>query len=337
VDLARGDVCPARGESWLRVAFAGDGFTPALRARVIEQLGAEFHAHNLGLCEASGAPTDPPPLADIVLALSTEAVLSLEVRDALTDKRIARELRLASVPRDALALSITLAAEELVHASWIEAALEPPPAPAIPPVPQPVPAAVRELNAREIAAMPQAPRAAHAWLAEAAVMGAGEWAAGGQTDLGGDVRFTLGGRLAMTALAGLRLAPSVSSPNGTVHGQELLAGAGVSYSIVPRDAVWGGDVGIRAELIDVKFSGTAAETPSAGTNIRELQGAALGAILSGTVGGWARIGGPWRIVGEAAVGAPVHAVTATDTRQTATGVSGVTLGLALGVGAALPN
>ena len=139
MDLARADVCPAPGESWLRVAFAGDGFTAALRARVIEQLGAEFHAHNLGLCEASGAPTDPPPLADIVLALSADAVLSLEVRDAVTDKRITRELRLGSVPRDALALSITLAAEELVHASWIEAALAPPPAPATPPVPQPVP------------------------------------------------------------------------------------------------------------------------------------------------------------------------------------------------------
>jgi hypothetical protein len=50
-----------------------------------------------------------------------------------------------------------------------------------------------------------------------------------------------------------------------------------------------------------------------------------------------RIGGPWRIVGEAAVGGPVHAVTAIDTGQTATGVSGVTLGLALGVGATLPN
>jgi hypothetical protein len=333
VDLARGDVCPAPGESWLRVAFAGDGFTPALRARVIEQLGAEFHAHNLGLCEASGAPTDPPPLADIVLALSADAVLSLEVRDAVTDKRIARELRLASVPRDALALSITLAAEELVHASWIEAALAPPPAPATPPVPQPVPAPVREVNAREVAAMPQAPRAAHAWLAEAAVMGAGEWAAGGQTDLGGDVRFTLGGRLAMSALAGVRLAPTVTSPNGTVSGRELLAGAGVSYSIVPRDAVWGGDVGIRAELIDVKFSGT----PKDPTTVQPHDGAALGAILSGTLGGWVRIGGPWRIVGEAAVGGPVHAVTATDTGHTATGVSGVTLGLALGVGAALPN
>ena len=337
-DLARADVCPALGESWLRVAFDGDGFTPPLRARVIEQLSAEFRAHDLGLCDASAAPTQPPPLADIVLALSAEAVLSLEVRDAVTNKQITRELRLTSVPRDALALSITLAAEELVHASWIEAALAPPPAPASAPVPQPVPAPVRDVNAQEVTAMPAAPRASRAWIAEAALMGAGEWAAAGQTDLGGDVRFMLGGRLAMSALVGLRLAPAVSSKHGTVQGSELLAGAGVSYAIVPRDARFGGDVGVLAELIDVRFSGTAPPPASGSSTVTETrQGTALGALLSGTLGGWARIGGPWRIVAVASVGAPVHGVTAIDSGETATGVSGVTLGLALGVAATLPN
>ena len=111
-DPARADVCPSGGEAWLRVAFAGDGFTSALRARVVEQLGAEFRGHDVALCEASVAPPSPPPLADIVLTLSTDAALSLEVRDAVTDKQITRELPLGSVPRDALALSITLAAEE---------------------------------------------------------------------------------------------------------------------------------------------------------------------------------------------------------------------------------
>jgi hypothetical protein len=331
-------VCPATAGPWVRVAFAGDGFAPpALRAHVIEQLGAEFRAHNVGLCEASGAPAEPAPLADVVLTLSAEALLSLEVRDAVTDKQIARELRLGSVPRDALALSITLAAEELVHASWIEAALAPPPAPAPAPVPQPVPAQVREVNIQEIAAMPAAPHATHGWIAEAAVMGAGEWAAGGQknlANLGGDIRFVLGGRLAMSALAGVRLAPSVTSAHGTVNESELLAGAGVSYAIVPRDARFGGDVGVLAELIDVQFSGT----PSINAHsTAPASGSALGAVLSGTLGGWARIGGPFRIVAEAAVGAPVHGVSAKDWNDIATGVSGVTVGLAIGVAATLPN
>ncbi len=337
-DLARADVCPDPGQAWLRVAFAGDGFTAVLRARVMEQLGAEFHAHSLGLCEASSAPSDPPPLADIVLALTTEAVLSLEVRDAVTDKQITRELRLASVPHDALALSITLAAEELVHASWIEAALAPPPAPTPPSGLQPVPAPVREVNAQEVARMPRAPQTASSWMAQAAVMGAAERSTGGQTDLGGDLRFLLGGRLAMGAMAGVRVAPTVTSAHGTVRGRELLAGAGVSYSVVPRDARWGGDLGIRAELVEVQFSGTAAQGAQDMTPTTEsLHGSALGAILSGTLGAWVRVGGPWRIVADASVGGPVHAVAATDWGTTATGVSGVTLGLAVGVGVTLPN
>jgi hypothetical protein len=335
-DPAQADVCPAPGEAWLRVAFAGDGFTPALRARVIEQLGAEFHAHGLALCEASTAPSDPQPLADIVLALTTESVLSLEVRDAVTDKQITRELRLASVPRDALALSITLAAEELVHASWIEAALAPPPAPAPPLGLQPVPAPVREVNAQEVARMPRAPQTTSSWMAQAAVMGAAERSTGGQTDLGGDVRFLLGGRLAMGALAGVRVAPTVTSQHGSVRGRELLAGGGVSYSFVPREAPWGGDLGIRAELVEVQFSGIPSSGPQ-GAAIESLRGTALGAILSGTLGAWVRIGGPWRIVADANVGGPVHAVTATDSGTAATGVSGVTFGLAVGVGVALPN
>ncbi len=193
--------------------------------------------------------------------------------------------------------------------------------------------------------MPQVARSQHPWMAQAAVLGAAEGSSGGQTDLGGDVSFALGGRLAIGARVGLRVAPDVKSADGTVHGRELLAGLGVAYSVVPRDAPWGGDIGIRADLIDVQFSGVAAaRAPGTGaTTVRE--GTALGAVMSVTLGGWARLAGPWRIVADATVGAPIHSVTASDTRETATGdtretatgVSGITVGLAVGVGVTLPN
>jgi len=341
-DLARADVCPPPGEAWLRVAFAGDGFTPALRARVVEQLGAEFRGHSLALCEVSDAPATSPPLADIALSLSSDAVLSLEVRDAVTDKQVWRELSLGSVPRDTLALSITVAAEELVHASWIEAALAPSPSPSAPAGARPVPAPVLAVNSDEVQRMPQVvkaqetSRALHSWMAEAALLAAGAWSNGGQTDLGADATFAVGGRLAIGARLGFRLAPDVKSAHGSVRGRELLAGLDVTYAVVPRAAIWGGDLGIRAELIDVQFFGVAA-SGGEGAATEALHGAALGAILSGTLGGWLRVGGPWRIVADAAVGGPVHAVTASDSGATATGVSGVTLGLALGVGATMPN
>ncbi len=339
-DAAGAEVCPPTGEPWLRIAFGSEGFDAALRARVMEQLGADLRDHRVVVCSAVGSADavegsgGPTPLADISLALSPGPMLSLEVRDAVTDKRLARELPLAGVPRDALALSIALAAEELLHASWIEAALAPQSAAAPTPLAErkAIPPVVREVNAAEIARMPQVAAAKPTWMAEAALLGAAEHATGGQTDLGADARFSWGGRLAVSSRAGFRVAPDVSSAHGVIRGRELLAGLGVDYAVVPRDAVWGGEIGVRADLLDVQFTGVAS---SASGGARGESGSRLGAILSGALGGWVQIGGPWRVVAEAIVGAPIHAVTASDSGSTATGVSGVEVGGELGVGATL--
>jgi hypothetical protein len=331
---AEAEVCPPAGAPWLRVAFEGDRFEAPLRARVMQQLGADLRGHRVALCDAadtSEAATRAPPLADIALSLSPGPVLSLEVRDAVTDKRLARDLSLASVPPDALPLSIALAAEELLHASWIEAALAKPdestplPRPGI----TPPPPAVREVNAAEIARMPQVLDARQGLTAQAALLAAAEYATGGQTDLGADAEFSLGGRLAVSARAGFRLSPDVRSAHGIVRGRELLAGLGLDYAVVPRDAAWGADVGIRGALLDVQFTGVASQGAQGGS------GSAWGAIVGGALGGWVELHAPWRLVAEAMVGTPIHAVTAIDSGSPATGVSGVAFGIDLGVGATL--
>jgi hypothetical protein len=349
---ADGVVCPRPAGPWLRVAFAGDAFVPALRAGVLEQLGVDLHRHDLVVCAADAAnPTDAPdvtaPLADIALTLGAGTILSVEVRDAVTDKRIGRDLPLASVPRDALALSIALAAEELLHASWIEAALVPAGQPAAasastaapsraspPAAARPVPAAVRAVNAEEIARIEQdegrphekAPLGASIELVGAVDRSTGGSAAAGQTDLGGDLRFAFGGRLTVTARLGARTAPAVSSDHGKVEGRELLAGAGLAYAVVPREARWGAELAARADALDVQFTGVASP------GVVAESGSALGAALSGAIEGWGRLGGPWRIVAELAAGAPLHAVTATDAGNAATGVAGLSLSAALGLG-----
>ncbi|HEX4627516.1 MAG TPA: hypothetical protein VH137_01905, partial [Gemmatimonadales bacterium] len=228
-DAAKGAVCPPAGAPWLRVSFGGDGFEPSLRARVMEQLGADLRGHRVALCDASEAPEGGSPLAEVALALAPGPVLSLEVRDAVTEKRLARDLPLRSVPRDALALSVALAAEELLHASWIEAALAPEDevAPAGNAGIKPVPPVVREVNAIEVARMPQVAEMTRAVTAQAELLAAAEHATGGQTDLGAEAGFSWGGRLAVRARAGFRLAPDVQSAHGVVHGRELLASLGV--------------------------------------------------------------------------------------------------------------
>jgi hypothetical protein len=329
---AAAEVCPPAGASWLKITFAGEGFERPLRTRVLEQLGADLDGHRVVLCEAStvaettGGAT---ALAEVTLDLSPRSVLSLEVRDAVTDKRLVRDLSLASVPRDALALSIALAAEELLHASWIEAALEPLESPAPPVGQRPVPPVVREVNADQIARMPDLARA-RSPVAQAALLVAAEGASGGQKDLGADIRLASQGRVAAGVRAGYRLAPDVHSAHGVVHGHELLLGLGIAYSLVPREAFWGGDVGVRVDVLDVQFTGVAA--PGA----QGESGSAFGAVMSGALGGWVRIGAPWRLVAETTVGTPIHAVTASDSGSTATGLSGVEVGVALGLAATLP-
>jgi hypothetical protein len=337
---AEATVCPAEGAAWLRVAFEGDGFVPSLRALVVAQLGADLRGHGLALCEAPGAAKTPAPLVEIGLALTSDAVLSLDLRDAVTDKRMTREVPLRSVPADARALSITLATEELLHASWIEAAFAPSPSSASPVGLRPVPPSVREVNASEIARMPDvaAPVSGEAVAGPAsprffqlALLGAVGHDTGGQTGLGPDLRLAWGSRFALEARAGFRVAPDVSSPHGTVHGQEILGGLGIAYAIGVRDRAVGATVGARADAVDVRFSATAS------SGARASSGSALGVTLDAVLGAWARLGGAWRLVAEVSLGAPVRPVTASDAGDTATGVSGLAIGGALGVAAGFPE
>jgi hypothetical protein len=318
--------CAPGGRPWLRVSLAGDGFDAALEEKTLAQLGADLGGQRLALCGASNAPASPPPLAEVTLTLSSATVLSIEVADSVTDKRMARQIRLATVPRDALALSIALAAQELLHASWIEAALAPPPEPLPPVGMHPVPAEVREINDQAPVLRTPAPeRASRAWI-DAALLAAGEHSTGGQTSLGGDLRFSAGTRFAVAGQFGLRAAPDVASAHGVVRGRQVRGGLGLGYLLAPRDAVWGGEVDVRADLVDVQFSGAA----SAGA--QGASGSVLGALLSAYIGMWWRLGGPWRVVAEGGAGAPLRGVTASDEGATATGLSGFTAGLALGIG-----
>jgi hypothetical protein len=330
--------CPVGEGAWLRVSFAGDGFAPPLQAQVSEQLGADLRAHRVALCDAASAPATPAPLAGVDLTLSPARVLSIEVSDAVTDKRMTRQIRLASVPRDALGLSIALAAEELLHASWIEAALVPQESPAPAAVSQPVPAAVREMNEEQVARIaaletrrpvgerPEGRGEGSTWL-QASLLAAIDRATGGQTDLGGDLRLAMGGRFAFEGELGLRAAPDVQSAHGTVQGRELIAGAGVSFAFMPRRDPWGLQLAARADVVGVSFSAVAA------AGARASSGSQLGATAAGSLGVWWRLGGPWRLLAEGTAGGVLRAVTATDAGNASTGVSGAIFGAALGVGA----
>ncbi len=322
-EVAAAEACAPDRAAWLRITFAGDAFRPDLQTLVTAQLDADLRDKHISLCEAGAAPADGVPLAEIALTLAQGNVLGLEVRDGVTDKRLAREVPLSSVPGDALVLSIALATEELLRASWIEAAF--PTAGARPPLepPRPVPPVVAQVNAEQVARLPRAT------VAQVAVLAVVERATGGLTGFGPDARFTWGRRLALGARFGFRASPDVGSADGLVRGREVGAGLTLDYAVVSHDAPWGGAVGVRGDVLDLELSGTPARGAQASS------GSSLTTTLSGTVGGWVRIGSPWRLAGELAVGAPLHAVTATDSGATAVSLSGLLVGVAVGIAAEL--
>src|ERR1019366_4478256 len=87
-----GSVCPPGDAQWLRILFVGEGFSSPLRARILEQLGAALRRHELIVCDPAVSDRGHgagPPLAEIGLALTPDVVLSVNVRDAVTDKNLA--------------------------------------------------------------------------------------------------------------------------------------------------------------------------------------------------------------------------------------------------------
>jgi hypothetical protein len=190
-------------------------------------------------------------------------------------------------------------------------------------VPLPAPPEVVQSNEAVVAQLPRPP------VAHAALMATASHATGGDTGLGPDVRLAFGGRLTLGVRVGARLAPDIASAHGVVRERALLVGGAGAYALVPRDAAWGGEVVLRLDALVVQLSGIASPGAQASS------GSALGIVPSAGLGGWMRLGGVWRALAEATAGGSLHGVTASDSGQTATGLTGAVFGVSLGVGAAL--
>ncbi len=96
-------------------------------------LSVELQARGIGVCAAQRS--DVPPLALVTLR-QTESVLSIELDDHMTQKRVQRDLSLLKVPESGRALAAAIAVDELLRASWAELTMgsarqiaEPAPAP----------------------------------------------------------------------------------------------------------------------------------------------------------------------------------------------------------------
>lgn len=312
---ALADDRPCGAQPWVLVTGSVGGVTDA---EFLGLLRAELGPHRIDACTA-GAPGAPSPIATVALSPREGRVaIDVEVRDAVTAKRVSREIDLTSIPPDGRAFALASAIDELLQASWAELAL-----PSAPPPPQPVPNQVRE----RVETTLHPPAAAHRRVATLGLALGLEHYAGGQSLVGPDLRSALAvsPRVALDLHLGYRTGLTVAAPDGDVRSSALLFGAGGAWSLTPPSAQLGLDALVRFDVARVSFfaSATSGAIASSGTET-----AVLGALGPR---GWLRIGAAWRLALDVLVVAPFRPARATDNGAVVTSVSGAGIAAALSV------
>jgi hypothetical protein len=226
---------------------------------------------------------------------TAKATVDIEVRDAVTHKRVRRDVDLSRIPDDGRAAAIAIEADELLRASWAEIALDT--------------ARARQAQA---SARPQVVGTVAQTLAPAQVGDAGavgaravieRYLGGGDLTLIGADAFgrAIAPRWQLEVAGELRAAPSTSAPHGRVSA--FAAGGSVSFFV----RVAGGRraslaVGAGASASWLSFR----SEPAAGA-----EGSSYANLL---------VAGRGRLVGRLGLGRAVHATAGVDVGAALLGV-----------------
>jgi hypothetical protein len=95
-----------------------EGFDPALGAEVRKDLAAELGPRGYGVCTNRAAEGELA--AEIWLSMAEPTLVSIQIDDLVTGKRVWRDVPLTRIPAGGKALAIAIAADELLRASWAE-------------------------------------------------------------------------------------------------------------------------------------------------------------------------------------------------------------------------
>ena len=234
------DRCADAAVPAVAVTFVGDAWTDAFRSRVLGELQGALAAQDMVACEeAQVAGRETVAHVELrTLGLPRVAVV-IEVSDRVTQKRLARDLDLASFPEDGRALALAVASDELLRASWMELAMADAPEPALPPPPQVTRTVTREIER----ASPSS--------TEIGVRFATEAYSGGEAHLGGDVFFAhgLGEHGRITLFAGARRGLARDGQHGSVTASAIGGGLAIGWLPIDGDVRPGLELGVRAAQV----------------------------------------------------------------------------------------
>jgi hypothetical protein len=286
---------------------------------VLSDLQHTLAGQGIAACSADAHPT-AAALATLSVDLAPDdtakATVDIEVRDAVTRKRVRRDVDLSRIPDDGRAAAIAIEADELLRASWAEIALD-----------------TERARQAQAAARPQVVGSVQQVLAPAHDSGGGlgaraavEHFFGGVTLIGADGvgRVGLASRLALEIAGTLRLGPSVSAP----HGQVSALAAGGSLALLvrlagSRRASLAAGAGVSASWLEFRAEASPGADASTYANLLALGSVqlagrlALGRSVHATLG--------------VAGGVALRGVEATDAGAAVAKARGVALGATLGL------
>jgi hypothetical protein len=305
--------CGSAAKPWVSVEFANGEWPESLKTSVLGDLRVGLARHGIDACSEGTGPSQPKVAAVRIAWLEApRVVVTVEIKDAVTQKRVSRDIDLSNVPSDGRGFAIAIATDELVWASWVEVALAPrrtTPKRAVPP----------EITAGIQEELPHGP------ASRLGVEGALEHFGGGETHLGADAvlfvpvaeRFGIDGRL------GARVGRDTASEHGTVQSRAFGLALHARYAFVRTASLELGVLaGMRASVLALEGDAQANATDASAS---ELVVTARGGVVSSLVLG---AGVRFELAGTA--GYPLRGVEATDTGNAVSGASGVELGAALG-------
>jgi hypothetical protein len=303
---ARAADCEEDGAAVVLVAFTGAAWPAELRRGVLEQLRAGLGPTGVVVCDADVAGrTASVATVELRRNPGERVTATIEVRDGVTEKRVARDIDLSALPDDARALGVGVAADELLRASWIELSLEGAPKPPAPPPP-----AVRK-------AVETSLRVEHEKRSAIAARAAIEGHTGGFLLLGGDLAFrhsfapALGFGVSLTMRGSEPVTSAHGSVSATVLGaavEMLLRLAGDDRWRVSLEAdVWAAQVLVKGDATNHAI-GSEASAPTV--------------VMRAGVEGAYRVAGPLSLSLRGGGGVPLHSVSARDHGDEVASLSG---------------
>jgi hypothetical protein len=232
-------------QPWVELLF--DGYwPPGLPEDVRADLEAGLRLRGIELCAPDLAGPQSHPVARVVLQLPNpeRMLVSIDVQDAVTDKRVLRDVDLSRLARDTWALSLAQGADELLRASWVEITLHDAPTPALPP-----PAAIERAVVR--------PAPPPERLQALGVRFASEVYTGGIKLLGADaiVSLWLARALGLSISLGLRAGLLTHAPDGRIESSALTAGVALFMPVMSPASRYNLTVGLGGHFAELSLTG----------------------------------------------------------------------------------